>query len=82
MLNLKRIRLVCGLRQIDVWAATGIPVGKLSQAEQGRIPLSEPEQALLVSFLHKRWKAIREAECGNHCEPNVGVAELSGVVNA
>jgi len=60
--NLKRMRLLCGLRQIDVWAGTGIPVGKISLAEQARVRLSEPEEKLLVSFLRRKWDAIQAAE--------------------
>jgi hypothetical protein len=56
------MRLLCGLRQIDVWAGTGIPVGELSAAEQGRAQLAESEFALLVSYLHEKWKAIQESE--------------------
>ncbi len=56
------MRLICGLRQIDVWAGTGIPVSKLSAAEQGRIQLTAPEKALLVSYLTEKWKAIQDSE--------------------
>jgi hypothetical protein len=60
--ELKRMRLLCSLRQIDVWAATGIPVGKLSLAEQGRVQLSKPEETLLISFLRAKWNAIQQLE--------------------
>jgi hypothetical protein len=62
MFNLKHMRLLCELRQIDVWAGTGIPVGKLSLAEQGRIQLSKPEEMLLISFLRAKWNAIQQLE--------------------
>lgn len=56
------MRLVCGLRQIDVWAATGIPVNRLSLAERGCIRLSESEEKLLVRYFIERWRALRQNE--------------------
>ena len=59
MTDLKRLRLICGLRQIDVWAGTGIPIQKLSQAERGRYDLlSDPERKLLQSFLRKQLEQV------------------------
>jgi hypothetical protein len=62
MLALKRIRLQCRLRQVDVWAGTGISVGRLSAAERGRTQLTEPETTLLVSYLREKLKAIQDSE--------------------
>jgi hypothetical protein len=62
MLSAKRMRLLCGLRQIDVWAGTGISLGRLSQAETGRISLTDSEMAGLVSFLRKQWELCQQAE--------------------
>ncbi len=62
MTDLKRMRLLCGLRQLDVWAATGIPVNKLSRAERGRVRLSESERRLLIGFLRERWEALPDVE--------------------
>lgn len=75
MTDLKRARLVCGLRQIDVWAGTGIPIGRLSQAERGRDGLSEPERRLLLTFLQNYWKSI---SCSN-VRPQV-TTELQQVI--
>lgn len=62
MLNAKRMRLVCGLRQIDVWAGTGITPARLSKAENGKIELEVPERAALESYLRKRWAIRQESE--------------------
>ena len=35
MSDLKRMRLLCGLRQLDVWAGTGVPIYRISLAERG-----------------------------------------------
>lgn len=63
MTDLKRMRLVCELRQIDVWAGTGIPLYRISQAERGALQLTECEDRLLRSFLRERWQLLeRSAE--------------------
>jgi hypothetical protein len=60
MTDLKRLRLICGLRQLDVWAATGIPIQRLSQAERGRYDLlSDPERKLLQSFLRQQLEDVK-----------------------
>jgi hypothetical protein len=59
---LKMMRLICGFRQIDVWAATGIPVNRLSLAERGRLRLSESEERLLAGFLLDQWGALRQKQ--------------------
>lgn len=62
MTDLKRMRLLCGLRQIDCWSATGIAIHRLSAAERGLLQLNYSEQSLLTNFLRERWKSIQEAE--------------------
>jgi hypothetical protein len=56
------MRLLCGLRQIDVWAGTGIPLYKLSLAERRAVRLSDPEEKLLRRFLCERWAALQVVE--------------------
>src|SRR6516164_11559194 len=60
--DLKRMRLLCGLRQLDVSFCTGVPVSALGAAEQGRKPLNNTELALVVSFLNRRWQTLRAIE--------------------
>jgi hypothetical protein len=62
MTDLKRMRLLCGLRQIDVWASTGIPLYRIAGAERGRVQLSKSEQTLLEGFLRERWESLQEIE--------------------
>jgi len=71
--DLKRMRLVCGLRQIDVSFCTGVSVSALAAAEQGRKPLNYTEHALVVGFLDDRWRMLQELE--SPCEkPEVRIA--------
>jgi hypothetical protein len=56
------MRLLCGLRQLDVWAGTGVPVYKLSLAERRTIRLTEPEEKLVRRFLCERWAALQAFE--------------------
>jgi hypothetical protein len=56
------MRLLCGLRQLDVSFCTGVPVSALGAAEQGRKPLNNTELALVVSFLNRRWQTLRAIE--------------------
>jgi transcriptional regulator with XRE-family HTH domain len=60
--DLKRMRLVCELRQIDVAAGTGVSIAALSSAERGREALNHSEHAIVVSFLQRRWRALQEFE--------------------
>ena len=60
--DLKRMRLLCGLRQLDVSFCTGVSVSALAGAEQGRKPLNYTEHALVVSFLNARWQMLETAE--------------------
>jgi transcriptional regulator with XRE-family HTH domain len=60
--DLKRMRLVCGLRQLDVSFCTGVSVSALAAAEQGRKPLNYTEHALVVAFLDARWRMLQELE--------------------
>jgi hypothetical protein len=62
MTDLRRMRVLCGLRQIDVWAGTGIPLYRLSLAERRGVRLSEPEEKLLRRFLSERWAALQALE--------------------
>jgi hypothetical protein len=56
------MRLLCGLRQIDLWAATGIPLHRVAAAERGQVQLTDGEQKVLVGFLRERWDSLRDAE--------------------
>src|SRR5215831_1412282 len=60
MRDAKRMRLVCGLRQIDVWAGAGITPGRLSKAENGKLELDGPEMATLGNFLRKQWELCQQ----------------------
>jgi hypothetical protein len=64
MKNLKRMRLLCGLRQIDLSTATGIALYKISSAETGRLQLSVPDSDVLRDFLLGRWRSIQGLESG------------------
>lgn len=61
MTDLKRMRLVLGLRQIDCCFGTGIPIQRLSLAERGQVQLTEPQRQLLIAFLAKKWKAQKQS---------------------
>jgi hypothetical protein len=60
--DLKRMRLLCDLRQLDVWAGTGVPVYRISLAERGALQLTESQEKLVLAYLHKRWAALRQVE--------------------
>jgi hypothetical protein len=62
--DLKKMRLLCGLRQIEVAVCTGVSVSALAAAEQGRRPLSDVERSIVVSFLEDRWRVLELAEKG------------------
>jgi hypothetical protein len=62
MTYLRRIRGFLDLRQADIERATGIPVGRLSAAENRKIRLSAPEEAILREFLAARMKVVAEIE--------------------
>jgi len=64
MSDLKKMRLLCGLRQIDLWASTGIPLHRIAGAERGQFELSDVEHKLLVDFLRERWASLHELEQG------------------
>lgn len=59
------MRLLCGLRQFDVSAATGVSITVLSAAERGQKSLGHSEQALVVDFLNRRWSALQDFEVSN-----------------
>ena len=73
MKDIKRMRLVCGLRQIDTWAGTGISPNRLSAAERGLIQLSESEEKLLRKFLRQRWESLQELENPEPASPPIRV---------
>jgi len=50
------------LRQADVSAATGIPVARLSAAENGRLSLNPTEKRVLEEFLWARMRIVAGAE--------------------
>jgi len=56
MTDMKRMRLDCGLRQIDVFVGTGIPIRTLSLAERGLMKLTRAEHAHIMSFLGRQWE--------------------------
>jgi len=56
------MRLLCGLRQVDVSFCTGVSVSALASAEQGRKPLNHTEHGLIVAYLNSRWKFLQELE--------------------
>lgn len=62
MTDLKRMRLICGLRQLDVYVATGITPSRISLAERGSIALSQSEEWALRSFLNTRWSDLQALE--------------------
>jgi hypothetical protein len=62
MRDLKRMRLLCNLRQIDLSISTGVPVYRISGAETGRFQLSSLEETALRNFLVERWQWIEETE--------------------
>jgi hypothetical protein len=73
--DLRKMRLLCGLRQIDVAYCAGVSVSALAAAERGQKPLSRVESSLVVWFLNERWQALkrveenyREAEPGSKTE--------------
>ena len=62
IINAKRMRLVCGLRQLDVWAGTGITPARLSAAENGRVQLEDSEMIALEKYLQQRWQSQQRSE--------------------
>ena len=60
--DLKRMRLLCGLRQIDVAFCTGVSVSALAAAEHGRKPLNRTEHGLVVAYLRTRWQFLQDLE--------------------
>jgi hypothetical protein len=56
------MRLLCGLRQIDLWASTGISLHRIAGSERGQIQLTDGEQKVLVGFLRERWDSLQDAE--------------------
>jgi hypothetical protein len=56
------MRLLCGLRQIDLFVSTGVPTYRICGAETGRLRLSESEERALRNFLVERWRSIEELE--------------------
>ena len=65
-MEIRRVRNFLGLRQIDVSYATGIAVGRLSAAENGRLRLNATELRALKEFLEAKVRIVLEDE---DCEP-------------
>jgi hypothetical protein len=63
-MELRRVRNFLGLRQIDVSFATGIPVWRLSKAENGNLRLNRSEEQVLREFLAARMRIVAEASAG------------------
>jgi transcriptional regulator with XRE-family HTH domain len=61
-LALRRTRVLLGLRQFDIAAATGVSLGKISAAERGAAQFSEKEQQMLRAFLQERCQLIQRLE--------------------
>jgi transcriptional regulator with XRE-family HTH domain len=57
-----RIRRYLGLTQRDVSVGTGVPVGRISAAENGKLRLSNVETKLLKSFLDRQMGKLLNAE--------------------
>jgi len=73
MTNLKRMRLLCGLRQIDVSVGTGIPLNALSLVERGLGRLNHSQSVLLTQFLRESWARCLEADAWvNSGAPDTG----------
>jgi transcriptional regulator with XRE-family HTH domain len=53
-MDFRKIRLFLELRQVDVAAASGISISRLSQAERGLIVLNQIEQSSLELYLNDR----------------------------
>jgi hypothetical protein len=60
--DLRKMRLLCGLRQIDVSYCTGVSVSALAAAEHGQKPLNQLEHSLVVCFLNERWQILGRVE--------------------
>jgi len=78
MQDLKRMRLLCNLRQIDLSVTTGIPIYRIGGAETGRLQLSDLEERALRNFLVERWRSIEELESGR----GSSIGSAAGVVGA
>jgi hypothetical protein len=61
-MDIRRMRMFLNLRQVDVSAATGISVNRLSAAENRRINLKPAEERALHEFLEARARIVAEAE--------------------
>jgi hypothetical protein len=59
MTTLKVARLFVGARQLDVAAATNVPLSKIGAAERGVNSVSESEQALIWRYLRGRAVQMR-----------------------
>ena len=62
MFQLRRIRRFLGLRQADVAAATGIAVGRLAAAENGRQQLRPVELRAVEEYLKARLRMANAEE--------------------
>ena len=77
MPDLKRMRLLCNLRQIDLSVSTGVPVYRISGAETGRLELSDLERRTLFPFLVERWESISGAGSPENPEAQLQHAGVS-----
>ncbi len=75
-LELKRMRLLCGLRQFDVAVGTGVALRRISGAETGRLQLTKHERQLIENFLRRRWAWLQQLEAG---PPGPGLPLFDGV---
>lgn len=64
-MEIRRLRNFLGLRQIDVANATGIPVGRLSKAENGWLCLNVTEMLALKEFLAARARLLMDESSGS-----------------
>jgi hypothetical protein len=75
--DLRKMRLLCGLRQIEVAFCTGVSVSALAAAESGRKPLTGIEQSIVVSFLKDHWQLLELAE-KNHRHARAAMSAQEG----
>lgn len=60
--DLRPMRLLCGLRQVDLALCTGVSVSAIAAAEQGRKPLNCTQRGLVTAYLNARWEFLQSIE--------------------
>jgi hypothetical protein len=59
------LRRFLGLTQLDLEIATGIPVRRISLAENGSIRLTGPEESAVFEYLADRLRIVKELEAAH-----------------